>query len=230
MANPKANDYDALTFDCYGTLIDWGAGLVSHLQPLLLERDAHVIDDFLLDFFADVEPEIQADGVLYSDVLREVLRRLGSRLGFTPSDDVLDAFAASVVDWPAFPDTVPALERLGEHFDLVVVSNVDNALFVGTAERLGVDFKHVITAEDVGAYKPDRRMFDQARQVLGDARILHVAQSVYHDIEPATALGLPTVWIRRDRNAARPGGHGAATPTWSFDSLGEFADAVLDGQ
>ena len=227
MPNPNANDYDALTFDCYGTLIDWGAGLVDHLQPLLLERDAHVIDDFLLEFFADVEPEIQAAGVLYADVLREVLRRLGSRLGFTPDDELLDAFAASVARWPAFPDTVPALERLGEHFDLVVVSNVDNALFAGSAERLGVDFKHVITAEDVGAYKPDRRMFDHARQLLGDARILHVAQSVYHDIEPATALGLPTVWIRRDRNAARPGEHERVEPTWSFDSLGEFADALL---
>ena len=230
MTNPDADDYDALTFDCYGTLIDWGAGLVNHLQPLLLDRDAHVIDDFLLEFFADVEPVIQADGVLYADVLREVLRRLGSRLGFTPDDAVLDAFAASVADWPAFPDTVPALERLAEHFDLVVVSNVDNALFAGSAERLGVDFKHVVTAEDVGAYKPDPRMFDRARHVLGDARILHVAQSVYHDIEPATALGLPTVWIRRDRNAARPGGQARAEPTWSFDSLGEFADAVLDGR
>ena len=86
MANPNANDYDALTFDCYGTLIDWGTGLVNHLQPLLLERDAHVIDDFLLEFFAEAEPAIQADGVLYTDVLREVLRRLGSRLGFTPTD------------------------------------------------------------------------------------------------------------------------------------------------
>ena len=230
MSIPNASDYDALTFDCYGTLIDWGTGLVNHLQPLLLERDAHVIDDFLLEFFAEAEPAIQADGVLYSDVLREVLRRLGSRLGFTPTDEVLDAFATSVADWPVFADTVPALQRLGEHFDLVIVSNVDNALFAGSAPRLGVDFKHVITAEDVGAYKPDRRMFDQAREVLGDARILHVAQSVYHDIEPATALGLPTVWIRRDRNAARTGAEGEAAPTWSFDSLGEFADAVLADQ
>ena len=199
------------------------------MQPCCSKRDAHVIDDFLLEFFADVEPQIQADGVLYADVLREVLHRLGSRLGFTPTDEALDAFAASVADWPVFADTVPALERLGEHFDLVIVSNVDNALFAGSAERLGVDFKHVITAEDVGAYKPDRRMFDHARQVLGDARILHVAQSVYHDIEPATAVGLPTVWIRRDRNAARTGQQATAAPTWSFDSLGEFADAVLGG-
>ena len=126
MANPNANDYDALTFDCYGTLIDWATGLVNHLHPVLLERDAHVIDDFLLEFFAEAEPAIQADGVLYSDVLREVLRRLGSRLGFTPSDEMLDAFAASVVHWPVFEDTVPALERLSEHFDLVIVSNVDS--------------------------------------------------------------------------------------------------------
>ena len=224
MANPNATDYDALTFDCYGTLIDWGSGIVNHLQPVLLERDAHVIDDFILEFFAEAEPAIQTDGMLYADVLREVLRRLGSRLGFTPTDEVLDTFAASVADWPPFEDTVATLGRLGERFDLVVVSNVDNALFAGSTERLGVPFKHVVTAEDVGAYKPDRRMFDRAREVLGDARVLHVAQSVYHDIAPATALGLPTVWIRRARNAARAVD---ATPTWTFDSLAEFADALL---
>ena len=224
MANPNATDYDALTFDCYGTLIDWGSGIVNHLQPLLLERDAHVIDDFILEFFADAEPAIQADGVRYADVLREVLRRLGARLGFTPTDEMLDGFAASVADWPPFDDTAAALQRLQERFDLVVVSNVDNALFAGTAKRLGADFKHVVTAEDVGAYKPDRRMFDRAREVLGDARILHVAQSVYHDIAPATALGLPTVWIRRTRNAARSAD---ARPTWTFESLAGFADALL---
>ena len=242
MPNPDANDYDVLTFDCYGTLIDWGKGIVDHLQAVLLERDAHVIGDFLLEFFAATEPEVQADGIRYADVLREVLRRLGSRLGFTPSDEVLDAFAGSVADWPPFPDTLAALERLQERFDLVVVSNVDNALFAETRKRLGVEFKHVVTAEDVGAYKPDRRMFDRARDVLNqgrsnDARILHVAQSVYHDIEPATALGLPTAWIRRARNAARgaadaKGGadarsENAAKPTWTFDSLSDFADAML---
>ena len=220
----RLTDYRVLTFDCYGTLIDWGTGLVDHLQPLLLERDAHVIDDFLLEFFAEAEPDIQTDGLAYADVLREVLRRLGSRLGFTPTDEMLTAFAASVAEWPPFDDTVAALERLAERFDLVVVSNVDNALFAGSAKQLGVDFKHVVTAQDVGAYKPDRRMFDAAREALGDARILHVAQSVYHDIEPAAALGLPTVWIRRARNAARTVD---AEPNWSFDSLAEFADALL---
>ena len=230
MSKPNATDYDALTFDCYGTLIDWGTGIVNALQPLLLERDAHVIDDFLLEFFADTEPQLQADGLLYADVLREVLRRLGSRLGFTPTDAVLDDFAASVEDWPPFPDTVAALERLGKRFDLVVVSNVDNALFAGSAKHLGTDFKHVVTAQDVGAYKPDPRMFAAARQALGDARILHVAQSTFHDIEPATALGLPTAWIRRQQNAARPTTQGSVKPTWTFGSLAEFADAVLGEQ
>ena len=229
MSKPNATDYDALTFDCYGTLIDWGTGIVNTLQPLLLERDAHVIDDFLLEFFADVEPQLQADGLLYADVLREVLRRLGSRLGFTPTDAVLDGFAASVEDWPPFPDTVAALERLGKRFDLVVVSNVDNALFAGSAKHLGTDFKHVVTAQDVGAYKPDPRMFAAARQALGDARILHVAQSAFHDIEPATALGLPTAWIRRQHNAARPT-LGSIKPTWTFGSLAEFTDAILGEQ
>ena len=224
MPGPAAEDYDVLTFDCYGTLIDWGDGIVRHLQPLLLERDAHVIGDFLLDFFAETEPEAQQDGVAYAQVLREVLRRLGERLAFTPSDEALDAFAASAADWEPFPDTVETLARLGERFDLGIVSNVDNAIFARTAAKLGIEFKHVVTAEDVGAYKPDRRMFDAARAAVDGARILHVAQSVHHDIAPASALGFETVWIRRDRNAAKAAD---AKPTWTFASLAEFADAVL---
>ena len=224
MAGPTAGDYDALTFDCYGTLIDWGAGIVGHLQPLLLERDAHVIDDFLLDFFAETEPLVQQDGVAYADVLREVLRRLGERLAFSPTDAMLDAFAECAGDWEPFPDTVESLARLGEHVELAIVSNVDNAIFGRTAAKLGTEFKQVITAEDVGAYKPDPRMFDAARQALDGDRVLHVAQSLYHDIAPASALGLDTVWIRRGNNAAR---RVSANPTWTFDSLAEFADTFV---
>ncbi len=224
MAEPKSGDYDALTFDCYGTLIDWGAGIVGHLQPLLLERDAHVIDEFLLEFFAETEPVVQQDGVSYADVLREVLRRLGERLAFSPTDAMLDAFAESPGEWTPFPDTVDSLARLGTATDLAIVSNVDNALFEATAAKLGVEFKHVITAQDVGAYKPDRRMFDAARQALDGARVLHVAQSLYHDIAPASALGFDTVWIRRGNNAARRVG---ASPTWTFDSLSAFADVFV---
>ena len=224
-AGPDAAAYDTLSFDCYGTLIDWGAGIVGYLQPLLLDRDAHVIDDFLLEFFAETEPQVQAGGGLYADVLREVLRRLGKRLGFTPTAEALDGFVASAGGWPPFADATASLKRLGERFDLAIVSNVDNAIFAKTAVLLEADFKHVVTAEDVGAYKPDKRMFDAARAAIGSqSRILHVAQSLYHDIAPASALGLDSVWIRRDRNAARSAD---AEPTWTFDSLAAFADAVL---
>ncbi len=227
MADPDAGDYDVLTFDCYGTLVDWGAGIVGHLQPVLLERDAHVIDDFLLEFFAEAEPEIQQDGVAYADVLRQVLRRLGDRLAFSPTDAMLDAFADSAGDWAPFPDTVEALARLGERVDLAVVSNVDNAIFERTAATLGAEFKYVITAEDVGTYKPDPRMFDAARRAIDGTRILHVAQSLYHDIAPASSLGLDTVWIQRGNNAAR---QVRAAPTWTFDSLAAFADAFVGTQ
>ena len=221
---PTAGDYDVLAFDCYGTLVDWGAGIVGYLQPLLLRHDAHATDAFVLEFFAATEPLVQEDGVYYAEVLREVLRRLGARLGFVPNAEELDGFVASVGDWPPFDDSVVALERLRQHFELMVVSNVDNALFAQTAVRLGVEFAHVVTAQDVGAYKPDRRMFEAARTCVGDARVLHVAQSLFHDIAPASAFGLDTVHIRRDRNAARVVD---AKPTWTFDSLAEFADAVL---
>ena len=224
MPQPDPSAYDTLTFDCYGTLIDWGAGLVEFLQPLLLRHDAHVIDDFLLEFFAAAEPQAQVDGRAYRHVLREVLRRLGARLGFTPADEALEAFAASPGEWPAFADAPAALARLAERYALVVVSNIDNALFAKSAARLGVDFSHVVTAEDVGAYKPDERMFAAAKAKVGeDARILHVAQSLYHDIAPATAFGWETAWIKRERNAAKPVD---ATPTFAFDSLAELADAL----
>lgn len=228
---PCATDYDALTFDCYGTLVDWAAGIVDFLQPALLQHDVHAVDDFLLEFFAAAEPIAQVDGRKYGDVLREVLRRLGARLGFTPSAELLNAFAAAPASWQPFPDTVEALRRLGERFDLGIVSNIDNALFMETERRLGMAFnprtpkRLLITAEDVGAYKPDKRLFEAARAALGEqCRILHVAQSLYHDIAPANALGWDTVWIRRAGNAAKTV---SAEPVWTFDTLVEFADAVL---
>ena len=224
MSRPNPNDYDVLTFDCYGTLIDWGAGMVDFLQPLLLAHDAHVVDDFLLEFFADKEPQAQKDGRPYREVLADVLTQLGERLAFTPSEEALAGFADSVGEWPVFGDTVASLRRLAERFDLAVISNVDNALFARTAERLEVPFRLVVTAEDVGVYKPDRRMFDAARKSLGDARILHVAQSPFHDIEPAAALGLDTAWIQRERGAAR---RVDVAPNWRYGSLAEFAGDIL---
>ncbi len=225
MRHPRAEDYRVLTFDCYGTLVDWGSGIVDYLRPVLSRHKIKATDTFLLEFFAETEPEVQSQGGRYADVLREVLRRLGERLGFTPPDAALDGFAESVGDWKPFPDTVGALTRLAERFDLAVISNVDNDLFARTSRQLCVSFSHIVTAEAVGAYKPDRAMFDAALAALGEeGGVLHVAQSLFHDIAPASALGLDTVWIRRGQNAAKVV---EARPTWSYATLGNFADAVL---
>ena len=225
LQRPRADDYRALTFDCYGTLVDWGSGIVDYLQPLLRSHDLKVSDRRLLNLFSELEPQVQSGGGRYAEVLREVLRRISARLGFTPSEDDLEGFAQSVGDWKPFPDTVDALSRLAERFDLAIISNVDNDLFARTNRLLGVSFAHIITAQDVGLYKPDRAMFDAALSTLGEGGgVLHVAQSLFHDIAPASTLGLDTVWIRRGQNAAKVV---ETRPTWSYATLGNFAAAIL---
>ena len=226
MGRPRAEDYAVLTFDCYGTLVDWASGIVDHLAGVLAGHGVTASDRFLLDFFAETEPEVQAEGGRYAEVLAEVLRRLAGRLEFTPAEGEPEAFAAGVGDWLPFPDTVASLVRLAEHFELVIVSNVDNDLFARTERQLSVRFSHVITAEDVGVYKPDRAMFDAALAAVGPGRpVLHVAQSLFHDIAPAAALGLDTAWIRRGQTAARAV---PAQPTWGYATLAEFTDDILE--
>ena len=215
--------YATLTFDCYGTLIDWESGITGYLQPLLERYDVHVIDEFVLEAFSRLEPELQAEGGAYTDVLARLLERLGERLAFAPKAEELAGFGASIEHWPAFDDTVAALETLAAHFELAIVSNIDDRLFELSAKHLQVPFDHVITAEQVGVYKPDPKVFEAA---LGRVKgpVLHVAQSRFHDIVPAAAAGLDTVWINRpSKGAAKPV---AANPTWTFTSMAEFAAAV----
>ena len=205
--------------------MDWGSGILDYLRPLLADHGISASETSLLNLFAELEPGVQSQGGRYVDVLREVLRRMGNRLGFSPSDEEMRGFGESVGDWQPFPDTVTALSRLENRFDLVIVSNVDNRLFALTNRHLGTTFSHIITAEDVGVYKPDRAMFDAAlANIGGKSGVLHVAQSLFHDIAPATALGLETVWIRRDHNAAPMVD---AQPTWSYPTLEAFAEAIL---
>jgi 2-haloacid dehalogenase len=224
------NSYDAITFDCYGTLIDWEAGLTHFLQPLLLAHDCHAVDGFLLEFFGRTEAALQAGPYRkYRTVLTAVLAALGERLGFRPSPQALENFPKSIGDWSPFPDTVPALKMLAARYRLVVISNIDDDLFFLTQARLGINFDHVITAAQVGAYKPDLRVFKTAMQRIAvpHGRILHVAQSLYHDIAPANTLGLDTVWI--DRHDGHGGGAtptGQATPTWTLRSLSELVAAL----
>ena len=206
--------FAALSFDCYGTLIDWETGILEALRPLLRRHGVFAEDDRLLELYAAAESEIEAGPyVPYRDVLREVVRRLSRSLAFRAGSQELDALAASLPGWPPFPDTIEALRALAGRFRLAIVSNVDDDLFAGTQKRLGVEFALVTTAEQVRSYKPAPAHFERMLARLeplgiGSDRLLHVAQSLFHDVAPAKALGLATVWVNR-RAGRRSGG---ATP------------------
>jgi 2-haloacid dehalogenase len=218
----RKENYKTLSFDCYGTLIDWENGILGYLQPLLDNYDVHVIDDWLLAYYAEAEPKIQALGGSYSSVLARILEQLGNRLGFSPSEEAVAGFGAAIEYWPPFPDTRAALKSLRADFQLVALSNIDDALFQLSASLMGDPFTRVITAEQIGAYKPDPRMFE-ALINQAEGPILHVAQSRFHDIVPASAMGLDTVWINRPSLGAAKSVD--ADPTWTFDSMQSFAAA-----
>jgi 2-haloalkanoic acid dehalogenase type II len=222
--------YDLLSFDCYGTLIDWETGILTALRVGLGTAVDAVSDDELLAAFAAVEHEAEVPYRTYRAVLDLSIRGVGDRLGVPVDDDAARAFGASVGDWPAFPDSAEALRRLQSRFRLAVITNCDDDLFAASERRLGISFDHVVTAEQVGSYKPDVANFHfaHARWGVPRERILHVAQSLFHDHVPAKALGMRTVWI--DRRAGRAGGAtppAAATPDALYPSMAAFAAAAV---
>ena len=204
--------FKVLTFDCYGTLIDWETGIWNALGPVLARHGAGPEREQALEWFGALEAEAErAPYRDYKTVLGEVLSGLGRHAGFVPTGEERWAFAQSVGDWPAFPDTAAALRALHGRFKLAIVSNVDDDLFARTARKLGVPFDWVVTAEQVRSYKPSHENFHAALRRIGLPRdqVLHVAQSLYHDVTPARALGLSSVWV--NRRLGRPG-HGATMP------------------
>jgi 2-haloacid dehalogenase len=211
-------DFDVLTFDCYGTLIDWESGIVDALGRAGVSGEP----DALLEQFARHEADLEAGPYRrYREVLAEAARRMGA------SEDAAVTFGGSVADWPAFADSAAALARLKERFRLGVITNCDDDLFAASNAKLGVEFDWVVTAEQAGGYKPGLKGFELALERIDvpRERILHVAQSLFHDHVPAKALGLTTVWI--DRRHDR-GGFGAtppaeATPDARFPSMAAFA-------
>lgn len=228
-------DFEVLSFDCYGTLIDWESGILAALQPLLDRAAAPPAGDGVLEAYARAESarEIREPNARYSELLRGVCADLAREWGVEGIDAECAAFAGSVGDWPAFPDSAPALKRLQRSFRLVVLSNVDRVSFAGSRTRLGIEFDAVYTAEEIGSYKPDPRNFEylieRVRSELGHepSRILHVAQSLYHDHAPASRAGLATAWI--DRRHGRPGSGATPLPPpgtktdFRFPSLEELA-------
>jgi 2-haloacid dehalogenase len=225
-------DFEALTFDCYGTLIDWEAGISRALRGMLSGHGASADAEELLERYGGHEAALEAGPYRrYREILAEAARRVGRDYGVEPSEDDVGAFAASVGEWPAFPDSAAALARLAGRFRLGVITNCDDDLFAMSNRRLGVTFDWVVTAEQAGSYKPDPRNFELAfaRIEVPRERILHVAQSLFHDHVPAKALGMTTVWI--DRRRDRPG-FGAtppaeATPDVVLPDMTSLAAAAL---
>lgn len=192
--------YDVLTFDCYGTLIDWESGILAALRPVLSTHDINLSDEAILQLYSEFESEQEkGEYIKYREVLRRVVQNFGKRLDFEPSLAELDSLANSVKNWQPFLDTVGALEILQDKFKLAIVSNVDNDLFAFTAKHLSVEFDWIITAEQLKSYKPSLNNFKQAIARIGLPleKILHVANSIYHDIIPASSLGMSTVWVQR---------------------------------
>jgi 2-haloacid dehalogenase len=230
----QLSQFKALSFDCYGTLIDWEAGLSRALEPL--RSQVGVSQDELLEAFGNVEHEVEEErpGARYSELLTIVHARLAQRVGVPVDEDAARNFGQSVGDWPAFPDSATALRYLKRHFELIILSNVDRASFARSNERLGVEFDRVFTAEEIGSYKPDLRNFEYLLARLGEnglekADLLHVAQSLFHDHAPANRFGIASAWI--DRRHDKHGGGATKVPEpmphfdFRFASLEELAAA-----
>jgi 2-haloacid dehalogenase len=220
--------FEILTFDCYGTLVDWEAGILSALRRILSAHDKKADDATLLKLYGDFEQRSEEGPFRsYREVLESVVRRFGTELGFTPSAEQALSLPDSLPTWKPWPDTVAALRRLKTRFRLAILSNVDDDLFAATRPQLGVEFDEVITAQQAQAYKPSRKLFELAlRRINAPAhRVLHVGQSIYHDVIPAQALGLATVWVNRP--SAQPGVGAVkaaeAKPDLTVSSLEELA-------
>ncbi len=222
--------FDALTFDCYGTLIDWEAGILAGLRPVVAAAGVTAADDELLEVYAAFEAEAETGPYRrYREILADGLRRVAAHYGLEVGPSQAAAFSDSVGEWPAFPDSAAALAQLHERFRLGVITNCDDDLFARSAARLETAFDWVVTAESVGSYKPDPHNFEAAfeRIDVPRERILHVAQSLFHDHVPARRLGLTTVWI--DRRHGRPGAGATpsveANPDAMFPDMASFAAA-----
>jgi 2-haloacid dehalogenase len=220
--------FEILTFDCYGTLINWEAGILSALHRILAAHGKKMDDALLLNLYADFEMlSEQGDFHPYRVVLESVVRRFGANLGFTPTAEEAASLPNSLPRWQPWPDTVAALRRLKTKFRLAILSNVDDDLFAATRPLLGVEFDEVITAQQAHAYKPSLKLFELAlSRIHAPAhRVLHVGQSIFHDVVPAQSLGLATVWVNRP--SARPGVGAVkaadAKPDLTVSSLEELA-------
>jgi 2-haloacid dehalogenase len=232
----RLGDFKVLTFDCYGTLIDWETGILSALQPLIKRTASNLAPDQILETFARYElaQEAETPAMIYSQLLAVVHSQIGKEWGVktTPAEDA--QFGASVKDWPAFGDSPAALRYLKQYYKLVILSNVDRESFRGSNKRLNVEFDSIFTAQDIGSYKPSLANFEYMLSKMAEAgyhmeNILHTAESLLHDHLPANEIGIASAWIHRRH--AKEGFGATSKPTemphydFRFTSLGEMVDA-----
>ena len=204
-----------LTFDCYGTLIDWDSGILSTLRPILATHGRNLSDAGILELFAAIKRVEEAGEYrTYRQVLEAVITKMAARMVFRINAGEVRSLPESLGEWPPFPDTVAALEKLKSRYKLAVISNTDDDLFARTATHLEVPFDAVITAQQARSYKPSLNNFRLALERLGVTReqVLHVAQSLYHDIAPVNELGIASVWVNRHGRAGASGGAAGAKP------------------
>jgi 2-haloalkanoic acid dehalogenase type II len=232
----KLSEFSTLTFDCYGTLIDWEGGIVAATQPWLASKGVQKSADQILENFANSESTQQREtpGMLYPELLAHTLHRMAKAWGLTATEADAAEFGDSVKNWPAFPDAAEALVRLKQHYRLVILSNVDRTSFAHSNAKLGVEFDAVYTAQDVGSYKPNPANFkymlekEAAAGILAE-KILHTAQSLFHDHVQAKAHGLICSWIDRrvdtDGWGATMPPEAPVTPDFHFPTLEAMADA-----
>jgi putative hydrolase of the HAD superfamily len=235
----RLTDFKALTFDCYGTLIDWETGMTEALKPLISRLSKALSRNEVLEAHArhETAQQAQTPAKLYRDLLAVVYRRLAEEWGVAVSWSDCVAYGRSVRDWPAFADSAGALQYLKQHYRLVILSNVDNESFSFSSQKLGVEFDAIYSAEDIGAYKPSLANFEyMMRQLrtLGVAphEVLHTAESLFHDHQPANQVGLASCWIYRRHGDQ---GYGATMNPgtmprfdFQFTSLAELSKAHQD--
>ncbi len=220
--------FEVLTFDCYGTLINWEEGILRSLRRVLAAHGKDTDDATILRFYGDFEARAeQGEYRSYREVLQSVVRHFGERLGFAPTGEEARSLPESLQEWQPWPDTVAALRGLNSRYRLAIVSNVDDDLFAATLPKLGVEFDQIITAQQAEAYKPSLKIFELALSRVGvpARRVLHVGQSLYHDVLPAQALGLASVWVNRPSPRTGVGAVKAAEgrPDLQVSSLAELA-------
>ncbi|SRR6266478_1007379 len=226
------SQFRVITFDCYGTLVDWETGILNALRLVLSAHGTMLDNAEILRLYGDLEANAEGSEYRpYREVLKDVVRGFGERLGFSAMTGEQQSLPDSIATWKPFPDTVPSLRRLKAKFKLGIISNVDDDLFSATASHLEIDFDYVTTAGQARAYKPSLEIFRLAQKNMNtlSKRWLHAGQSLHHDVVPAKALGISNVWVNRpsERPGAGAGKSASAEPDVEVHSLAELADLAI---